>query len=419
MNRRLLITILIALLLITGTVVAIYFAKGYRVDLKKGKVTENGLLVANSFPTGASVFLNNKLTTATNDTLQLTPGDYEVKIVKDGYIAWQKFLKLKKELVTQTDARLFPAVPDLKSLTTSGASNLTPSPDGEKIAFVVASASATAKNGLWILDLGNKSLTMSKDPKQITANTVFFDLTKALLIWSPDSKQILAWNGKNSFVLETDKINNLNLQDDVSVRLSLILKEWEDEWELKFGEKMKKLAPKMQEIMANSSTNIYFSPDEEKMMYTATASATIPNELIPPLPASNTQSEIRMIEPGKIYVYDLKEDKNFILNEVQTLTEVKEKKTVLEQRLMALQKKYFSLLTQTVQWFPDSKHVVLVKENKIIIAEYDATNQATIYAGLFNDAFTYPWPDGSRLIILTTLNPEPSLPSNLYAIELK
>lgn len=419
MNRRLLITVLIAILLITGTVVAIYFAKGYRVDLKKGKVTENGLLVANSFPTGASVFVNDKLTTATNDTLQLTPGDYEVKIVKDGYITWQKALKLKKELVTQTDARLFPAVPDLKSLTTSGASNLIPSPDGEKIAFMVASASASAKNGLWILDLAGKSLTTSKDLQQIASTTPFFDLTTALLVWSPDSKQILAWNGKNSFVLETDKINNLDPKDDVSVRLSLILKEWEDEWELKFSEKMKKLAPKMQEIMANSAINIYFSPDEEKMMYTATASATIPNELISPLPASNTQPEIRMIEPGKIYIYDLKEDKNFGLSEAQTLTEVKEKKTVLEQRLMALQKKYFSLLTQTVQWFPDSKHVVLVKENKIIIAEYDATNQATIYAGLFNDSFTYPWPDGNRLIILTTLNPGSLVSSNLYAIELK
>jgi hypothetical protein len=149
-NKRLLITLITICLLGVGTFAAIQWGRGYRPDFKNGQLKGTGLLTANSYPKGAQVYINDKLTTATDDTLNLPPGDYQIKIVKDGYIPWEKNLKLEKELVTQTNALLFPAVPDLKPLTFTGALNLTPSPDGQKIAFVVASASATPKNGLYI-----------------------------------------------------------------------------------------------------------------------------------------------------------------------------------------------------------------------------------------------------------------------------
>lgn len=134
---RLLILLIFILALTGGILFAIKIAKGYRPSLTNKALQGTGLLSANSTPKGASVFINDKLTTATDDTLNLPPGEYKIKVALDGYIPWEKTLTLIPELVTQTNVRLFPSVPNLKPLTFSGALNPTPSPDGQKIVFSV------------------------------------------------------------------------------------------------------------------------------------------------------------------------------------------------------------------------------------------------------------------------------------------
>lgn len=122
--------------IVAGTYLAVQIGKGYRPTTKG--LTGTGLLAANSFPSGAQVYLDGKLATATDDTLSLTPGQYTVTIKKEGYLPWEKTLTLQKELVTQTNATLFKSVASLTPLTLNGAATITPSPDGQKIAFVVA-----------------------------------------------------------------------------------------------------------------------------------------------------------------------------------------------------------------------------------------------------------------------------------------
>jgi hypothetical protein len=417
MNKRLLITVGVALFLLAGTLLAIRFAQGYRFSMKEKKVSGTGLLVVNSFPKGASVFINDKLTTATDDTLNLPPGDYQIKIVKDGFISWEKKIKLEKELVSQTNAHLFPAVPDLKGLTFAGALNLTPSPDGQKIAFSVASASARLKNGLWVLDLTSSPFS-SQQARQISQSSGIFDFTKAQLVWSPDSKSLLVKKETDTLLLEADHLNETQSFKDVTARLPLILTEWEEEMALKRERQWQKLPEAMQKIASESAKNIYFSPDEEKVIYTATKSVVIPEELIPPLPARNSQPETRHLEADKIYVYDLKEDRNFYISDAEAVKDASEADE-LEKRMTALQNQYSPLRGQKYQWFPTSQHLIFTNAEKIVILEYDNTNQATVYAGPFAESFSYPWPDASRLLILTTLNPDASLPLNLYAVELK
>jgi hypothetical protein len=437
-NKKFIITIAVLAFLITGTLIAIRFAKGYRLDLSQKKVTETGLLVTNSFPTGASVYINDKLTTATDDTLNLPPGNYQVKISKDGYIPWEKNLVIEKELVTQANARLFPAVPDLKALTYTGALNITPSPNGEKIAYVIASASASLKNGLWVLNLQDKTLAFSKDSQQVAEASPNIDLTQAKLYWSPSGSQILVKNEQNSFLLNINKLNNLTTQEDVTATLPLILDDWEEELQIKTEEKIKKLPLEMQQIATNSAKNLFFSPDGEKLLYKAVKDNIIPENLIPPLPASNNQPEQRNIKTGNIYVYDLKEDKNFFIKQSQnqekdednskeeqnskTTNQNQEENTktklTVSQRLNNIENIHFPLKVQKVQWFPTSNHLLLLND-KIELMEYDGTNKAVVYAGPFEKEFVFPSPNGSRILILTTLNPDSPLPPNLYAIDLK
>ena len=414
--------------IVIGTILAIFWARGYRPDLKNGTFNGTGLLSANSFPTGATVYVDDKLTTATDNTINLAPGDYDVKIVKDGFITWRKKLKLSEELVTQTDALLFPAATNLNALTYIGAINPVPSSDGQKIAFCVASASSTLKNGLYILDLSNRTLSFRSEIKQISNNDSF-DFSKADWIWSPDSAQILAWyqddqqNIIQSVLLESNKMNDVLL--DQTVNIPTILADWQLELDLKYKERLGKLPKKLKPILTNNTTALYWSPDETKIMYTATASATITDKLIPALPASNTQSQQRNLKPGNIYLYDLKEDRNFLVTEgklpdLVSPGPVTPKST--HDLIKDIRDQYSPIFIQNAQWYTDSKHIVISQNDKITIQEYDGTNKMTVYAGPLyqrpNDGtFVFPSPDGSKLVILANLNND--TPPNLYAVSLK
>ena len=71
-----------------------------------------------------------------------------------------------------------------------------------------------------------------------------------------------------------------------------------------------------------------------------------------------------------------------------------------------------------IMWYPDSKHLVYVHDGKIDMMEYDAGNQTTVYAGPFVDDYVFPWPDATKLVILTNLG-NPTIAPNLYTLGLK
>ena len=466
MNKRVLIPLIGTLLVIGTTVFAIQFAKGYRPNLQTGGLAGTGLLVANSFPDGAQVFINGKLTTATDETLNLTPGDYQIEIRKDGFTSWKKTLVLKAELVTQTNATLFSSVPTLKPLTFTGALNPTPSPDGQKIVFFVQNSANPAKNGLWVLELSGMRFIRTKEPRQIS-RSLGIDFSQEFaslrLTWSPDSQEVLLSSPDANYLLDASRFNDQGDLQDVTARLSVIFSDWEASLARKELEQLLLLPPEMQLVATASATNLYFSPDEEKLLYTAKAAATIPEDLVPPLPAESTQAEERSLEPGATYVYDLKEDKNFrvlgpppaelgqeitekilLVEKITQLPSIftnraslpadatqsalqagpsanlklQENKTVI-QTSSALNAQYSPLPVQNIQWFPTSNHLILTANDQVIILEYDGTNRATIYANSFEGNFVYPWPTGSELLILTNLSQQSDLPPNLYSINLK
>lgn len=454
MSRRLIITISVALLLVLGTYTAIQFGKGYRPDLKTKEIKGTGLLVATSLPEGAQVFINGKLTTATDDTLNLPPDEYEIEIKKDGYIPWKKTMQIQAELVTQANARLFPSVTSLYPLTFTGASNLVPSPDGQKIVYAVTQSSEESNKGLWILDLVERPLSLSKKPRQVVRNTPSLDFSQAVISWSQDSSQILAHfppDPKNprstatNILLDANNFNRAETLRDVTAQLPVLFSQWEEQLAIKTNNQLLNLPEKMQNIATASATNVYFSPDEKSMLYKATQEVEIPEELIPPLPATSTQPEERQLKPGNVYVYDIEEDKNFLIAKGSFEKEEPAKIMLVDQitprtlfspesspsayrklqeeqtsdTIANFRAQYTPVTIQSIQWFPDSKHLIITEDNKISIVEYDGTNTSQIYSGMFNDGLSYPWPDGSKMLILTNLNQESDMPSNLYAMSLE
>jgi hypothetical protein len=265
---------------------------------------------------------------------------------------------------------------------------------------------------------------------------------------------LVHFSGGENLLIDTNRFNDLDAISDVTARLSLIFSTWEQELKQQELQKLLELPEFMQQVATASAKNVYFSPDEKKMMYTATSELSIPSELIPPLPASSTQEQDRDLEIGGIYIYDLKEDKNFKIDEeeanpaelgqereekVRLLTEMVDAQTLLdtspesspsahvklqEGRLVgetigAFKLQYSSLNLNSYQWFPTSSHLMTNKENGVQVVEYDGTNRATIYSGPREENFVYAWPNGSKLAILTNLGAGEDSPLNLYAIGLK
>lgn len=405
-KKQFLLYFLILLFLGVGTTLVVLYGRGYRFTREQGKieVLGTGLLAATSRPEGAGVFVNGHLTSATNATINLKPGEYNIKIVKEGYFPWEKKIKIQKEVVSTAYALLFSTTPKLESITDSGLAAPVIDPSGTQIAFTVASASAR-KNGIYILDTTARPiLTLQSASTQIADDTVDA-FSESLLSWSPDGKELIATISASRRVglPATYLLNAKNFNQspkDVTQTIEEVNLTWQKQKEDKEKSQMFGLKLTLKNLILENFKIISWSQDETKILYSASKSATLPLVIDPPLIGANSTPEERSIKKDSIYVYDIKEDKNFKI-EVGSY-----------QGSQALS--WFPRLT----WFPDSKHLIFVDDRKINIMEYDGVNRTVIYAGPFLDNYVFPWPDGSKLVMLTNLGNENIVP-NLYTIGLK
>ncbi len=411
------------------TIIIILFGRGYRIDLRKSGLRSTGLLVASSDPNGAQVFVNGMLKTATNNTIGVEPDWYTVRISKEGYIPWEKRLRVQGEVVTNTDAFLFPSNPSLSPLTVSGVLTPKRSPDGTKLAYIVSPPETTQdglsieKSGLWLLDMADRPLAFTRDSRQIAHNTFLPSGTDLEIVWSPDSTQILVVSTTQALLFETSKQNALT---NVTATLPQLQKDWNIQRDTRLQTQLALLPTELVTIATQSARIIEFAPDETKMLYEATASATLPPFIVPPLIGTNPTQEDRNISQGIFYVYDIKEDRNY---RVLARSEIGEaQRTASSVQPLAETKRTFELQTfidafnqtnEPLSWFPTSRHLIVQLDNKIDIMEYDRINWITVYAGPHESDFVVPWPGSSRLVILTNLNPKASKLPNLYSVNLR
>jgi hypothetical protein len=403
MRKQIVISALILLFMLAATALVVIYGRGYRFDFSNGgaNLSGTGLLVATSSPDGAQVFVNGHLTTATANTINLAPGSYQVKIVKEGYLPWQKTLVIKNEVVTKADALLFPSAPKLESITNLGAQTAVLDPSRTKIAYTVASQSAT-KNGIYVLDTTIRPiLTLQSSSTQI-ANDTLNTFSKAKLQWSPDGSELLASIpgeiSETTYILQTD---GLKSPQDVTETMTTVNALWDKQKTDREKSLVDGLPKRLKTIVLSDFRVIDWSADETKILYVASQSAELPVIITPRLIGADSTPESRSIQKNSVYVYDIKEDRNYKI--VDSLSD-------------SDNLNIYS--ASPIVWFPDSKHLIYNHNKKIDIMEYDAINQTTVYAGPFLDSYVFPWSDGSRIVILTDLGNPNSAP-NLYTIGLK
>lgn len=362
MSKRFILTIVTLLVIASAAGVAIFLAKGYTFSPKERKILGTGILTIASIPDSASVFLDGRLTTATNTTIaSLSPKNYDVRVVKEGFIPWEKQVAVKTGLVTELKITLFPAIPTIYPLTFNGVQDPTLSPDGQKLAYIVPTGK---KAGIWVWTQGSNqpiSFARTAEPHQI-AQSINIDFSKADLKWSADSKQVVAVVGGNNYLLEAEKMNSE--PRDITAILPATLQNWDDDSRSKETSRILAVKKVTLRRIASESALVRWSPDETKFMAGA--------------------------DEKSLKVYDTEDGKDYQLPEALSLI-----------------------------WLPDSRHIILVEEKTISIADYDGSNKAVIYAGSFQNSFVFPWPDSSRLVIISSSPTPTASEPNLYGINLK
>lgn len=422
MRKQLLISASILLFLAIGTIAVVAYGRGYRFGVGGGKIqlSGTGMLVATSLPDGAQVFINDHLTTATDDTLNLFPGDYIIKIVKDGYFPWEKKIKLQKEVVAKAEARLFPTAPKLSNITTSGVGDPVIDPSMTKLAYTVASQSAR-KNGIYVLDMTSRPiLTLQSASTQIVDETVD-TFSNAQLSWSPDGTELIATlsatTTPTTYLLSANGYNST--PQDVTATLSSVQASWDKEKQIKDQARLATFKPLLQQIITNHFKVLAWSLDDTRILYQASDSAKVDVVIKPRLVGIDATPEQRDIQKDKVYVYDIKEDKNYELPVTNvTASGAKQSQTEIAASPLPSGQSPRNDGAPTLSWLPDSKHLLYVHDKKIDIMEFDGSNVTTIFAGPFTDNYVFPWPNGSKVLILTNLGNTSILP-NLYTIDLE
>lgn len=402
MRKQILVSALIFLFLIVGTIIVVLLGKGYSFNFNGSTpvLSGTGLLVATSSPDGAEVLINGHLTTATDNTINLAPGEYDIKIFKEGYFPWEKKITVKEEVVSKADALLLPTAPQLASITNIGISNPVFDPSETKIAYSVASQSAV-KNGIYVLDMTARPiLTLQNASTQIADDTVNI-FSNSTFTWSPDSTQILATipgvTPSTTYLLQTNGLNEA--PQDVTETLASVYGSWDKLKADRNKAQMDSLPKNLRDMVTQNFNILEWSADETKILYEASQSATLPLIINPPLVGTDSTPQVREIKKGEIYVYDIKEDRNYLI--LESLPQPQSDNSPLP-----------------IMFYPDSKHLVYVHDQKIDILEYDAGNQTTVYAGPFVDNYVFPWPDATKLVILTNLG-NSNITPNLYTITLR
>ncbi len=416
-KKQVILSLSILAVLVAITVLIILYGKGYRLFVQHGEptISKTGILNLSSSPTGAQVYIDGHLTTATNNTLNLTPGKYSVTIVKDGYLPWKKDYEIHREVVSDADATLFPQAPSLQSISTFGIQSAIIDPTGTKLAFNISSNSAK-QNGIYVYDMTSRSfpiLAGQSSTTQIVDDTLD-KFSEAKISWSPDGKQIIASitspvdGSLTYYLLNTNGLNQT--PQDITAIYQNTIDLWKQQRINKATALLKSLKTPVQKFAKANFNILAWSPDDSKILYQASASATMPVYNKPRLIGDNYLYEQRRIEKGAIYVYNIAEDFNTrILEPVNKVCTIDDSDCNCDD---------FNTCEQPLTWLPDSSHLLLIKDKQINVIEDDGSNMTTLYAGPFVDHFVFPWPDGSKIVILTNLN-GPTLQPTLYSIGLK
>lgn len=365
--KALLQSILTAILILGITTALFLYAAGFRLQKTEDNtvdITKTGIIGAKSIPEGASVYLNDKLVSATNDTVAgLTPGKHNLKIVKKGFVEWSKEVEVFPELVTDITAVLVSQTPRLEPLTNTGAKHPSISPTLTKLAYFSKDGETP---GVWVIPLSHGGLSLFRaTPSVVLEDSLITKYSGGSQIeWSPNEKELLV-KGPNEVHYVVDLATN-------TARSTLSPEDIRTKWEETLVQKRTDFIEELdipEEIKIKATdTNAVWSPDEKKVLYTTQEGNTLEYRVY------NMEKPIPVGENIETVVFTTN------INEPQP----------------------------KVSWYSDSFHLILTELDTkaatgiISLIRIDGTNKTEVYNNTLYSGEVFSAPGGDKLIVLTS-----------------
>lgn len=100
--KRLLMQLIVAVLFVTVTALALFFAYGYRLDVDNQTLKKTSIIDIVRKPVGADVFLDGKLVAdeLPEQLKDILPGVHELEVSKEGFHTWQREVEVREDFVT-------------------------------------------------------------------------------------------------------------------------------------------------------------------------------------------------------------------------------------------------------------------------------------------------------------------------------
>ena len=379
-------TLLTFVILVGVTTILYLYTSGYRMQKNEEKgsidVEKTGMIGVKSIPDRASVYVDGVLVTATDDTIaSVAPGKHNLKVVKKGFLEWEKDIEVYEQLVTDITAVLVSQSPKLEPLTNTGARAPSISASLSKLAYF---SFDTEKPGIWVIPLTGVNIGLFRTNPTIAVEDTKYTLYSEgeEIIWSPDEKNLLV-RGKNDVYYLVD-LDSKTAQ--TTLKYEDILEEWRDKQkekrELTINNSLTKIPEDI--IKVALSDEAFWAPDEKKFLYTK---------------QNGNKLEYR--------VY------NF---EVPLPVGEKTESLVMTTDIDSPQPK--------ISWYTDSFHLILVegdveKEKKGIISliRIDGSNKAEIYNNTLYSDRAFSTPGGDKIIILTSFKSGDQ--TDLYTVSIR
>ena len=373
-------TVLTIILMIVITTAIFLYTNGYRLEQQKNKrfdLTRTGMVGAKSIPEGASVYLDGILITATNDSIPgIEPGSKNIKIVKRGFVPWEKNIEIYEELVTDITAVLITQSPRIEPLTNTGAFNPSISPSLTKLAYF---SKEETDPGVSIVSLTGGFF--NNNPNIILKDTRAIKYSEGLsIVWSYDETQLLVETKNDTWYLvdlQTNNAHTTNIPDTIKEQWRQDFLKKRDDFitKAKVSDTIKELA---------KSKQVVWAPDEKKF-----------------LNVEETPTDI-------VYkIYNL-EDPLPVGEKTET--------TVLTVNKEQEQPK--------ISWYTDSYHLILLEGNvpkdsagKISFIRIDGTNRTEIYNNKLSSDKVYSTSGGDKVVILTSFKSDGE--PNLYTVSIR
>ncbi|MCX7996699.1 MAG: PEGA domain-containing protein [Patescibacteria group bacterium] len=416
-------------------------ARGYRFNFKDRTITSTGIISVNSAPEAAKILVNGELKGVTNQNITLPPGNYDVRISKEGFTEWHKNITVRGEVVVSIDAVLFPRNPSLSPLTNLGVSKAMPVGESGRV-LVFAQNNDPLKDGIYLLEAQSRRLSPFSPLKLLMLSSLLppgTNLASTEAEFSADFGQGLFTfvnedTTKYTYLLSLEGNNTEPL--DVTASKAAISAAWNRQKQKNLLKILETFPRPIRNVATDSFRIIAFSPDETKILYQSLRNIELPLSIKPRLIGTNQSPEQRELKTGEVYVYDRKEDRNYQMPlNLERITPPETKDSSLdeltteevpltpepESTLSAqLEISGFNNLTiaDYVQWYPSSQHLVINENSMISIIQYDGTNKQPVYAGPYDPTFFATNPDW-KLIVLSNLNPQVNRYGDIYEIGIR